>query len=83
MSVRVTIVGRAGCGACIFTKRAFELAGMSFDELDVDQDENAVAIARDTAAAGERLQLPVVICDSGERWSGLRMDRIAEVVRAG
>lgn len=82
MSVRVTIVGRAGCGACNFTKRAFELAGMSSDVVDVDQDENAVAIARDAATAGKQLQLPVVIHDSGERRPGLRMDRIAEVVRA-
>lgn len=82
MSMRVTIVGSAHCGACIFTKRAFELAGVAFDVLDVDQDESAVAIARGAAAAGERLQLPVVICDNDDRWSGLRLDRIADVVRA-
>lgn len=55
---------------------------MSSDVVDVDQDENAVAIARDAATAGKQLQLPVVIHDSGERRPGLRMDRIAEVVRA-
>lgn len=82
MSMRVTIVGSAHCGACIFTKRAFELAGLPHEMLDVDQDEAAAAIAREGAAAGERLQLPVVICENGDRWTGLRLDRIADLVRA-
>lgn len=79
--MRVTIVGSANCGACIFTKRAFEIAGVPFDVLDVDHDANAPALARQGAIEGERLQLPVV-CDNGERWTDLRMDRIADVVRA-
>lgn len=80
--MRVTIVGSAHCGECIFTKRALEMARVPFEVLDVDHDDNAVALARQGTARGARLQLQVVVCDNGERWTGLRLDRIASIIRA-
>lgn len=78
----VTILGRAGCGACIFTERAFRLAGLSFVVVDVDKDEDAAAIAHEVAGELGRSELPIVLCEDGSRWAGLQLDRIAGLVRA-
>lgn len=82
MSATVTIVGRANCGACIFTKRAFELARIDHVVVDVDEDETAAATARRVALETGTAQLPVVIREDGSSWTGLRLDLIADVVRA-
>ena len=78
----VTILGRAGCGACIFTERAFELAGLSFVVADVDEDAGAAAIAREIAGELERSELPVGLFEDGSLWTGLQLNRIADLVRA-
>ncbi|WP_162564416.1 MULTISPECIES: glutaredoxin family protein [Microbacterium] len=77
----VTILGRVGCGACIFTKRALDLAGIGYVVVDVDESEDAAQIAQEVAGELGRTELPIVLCDDGTRWSGLRLDRIADVVR--
>jgi len=84
MSAAVTILRRAGRGGCIFTKRAFELAQISYVVVDVDEDEAAAATATAQHVAGETgsAQLPVVVCDNGTSWTRLRLDLIAELVRA-
>lgn len=82
MSATVTILGRANCGACIFTKRAFELARISYVVVDVDEDETAAATVRRVADETGSAQLPVVVCEDGASWTGLRLDRIADLVRA-
>lgn len=81
MSAKVRVLGRPGCGACIFTKRALEAAGIDHLVLDVDADPDAAAAARRAAEATGSTQLPAVICPDGSTWSGLRMDRIADLVR--
>ena len=78
----VTIFGRADCGSCTFTKRAFELARLRHVVIDVDQDADGAAIARELAAELGRSELPIVLCEDGSRWAGLRLDLIARLVRA-
>jgi len=77
----VTILGRANCGACIFTKRALELARVSYEILDVDESGPAAALAEQIAAQLGTARLPIVMCADGTRWAGLQMHRIAQIVR--
>ena len=78
----VTILGRAGCGACIFTERALELAGISYVIVDVDEDAGAAATAQHVARELGAKELPIVLCEDGTRWAGLQLDQIAALVRA-
>jgi glutaredoxin len=82
MGATVTILGQANCGACIFTKRAFELARISYVVINVDEDETAAATARRVASETGSTQLPVVVTEDGASWTGLRLDLIADLVRA-
>jgi hypothetical protein len=58
-----------------------EAAGIDHLVLDVDTDPEAAATARRVAEVTGSTQLPAVICPDGSAWSGLRMDRIAELIR--
>lgn len=78
----VTIFGRVSCGACIFTERAFELAGVSFVVIDVDNDAAAAVFACEIAEELGRSELPIVLCEDGSRWAGLQLDRIADLLRS-
>ena len=78
----VSILGRAGRGACIFTERAIELAGLSYVVVDVDEDAGAAAIARNVAGELGRSALPTVLSEDGSWSAGLQLDLIADLVRA-
>lgn len=78
----VTILGRAGCGACIFTERALDLAGIRYVIVDVDKDAGAAAAAHRVARELGLNELPIVLCEDGSQWAGLQLDRIAGLVRA-
>ena len=78
MSARATVYGAEGCGSCERTCRALELAGISFERVDVWQS----GFVDELRGRGIR-ELPFVTTSTGEGWTGLRVDRIVELRRAG
>lgn len=65
----VTIYSKPNCPQCDATKRRFNKHGIEYIEID----------ARDHAETLREMgysQVPVVVTDSGETWSGYRPDRI-------
>ncbi|MGU3358663.1 glutaredoxin family protein [Microbacterium sp. M4A5_1d] len=76
MSIHVTVYGAEGCGSCANTYTALRLAGIAFDLIDV----NAAGLVDELRAAGI-CELPLVVTDNGDRWTGLRIDKIVELRR--
>lgn len=68
-----TIYSRANCGACLGTKKQFELNNIPFVEVKVDEDESRV-IAQWLVNSGYRM-MPVVMTANGA-WSGMKLDKI-------
>lgn len=76
MSGQVTVYGAEGCWKCTNTARALELAGVAHQVVDVD----GAGIRDELHARGVR-ELPYVVVDGSESWSGLRLDKIVELRR--
>jgi glutaredoxin-like protein NrdH len=76
MSIHVTVYGAEGCTKCTNTCTALHLAGIDFDLVDVDD----AGLVDELRAAGVR-ELPLVVTDNGDRWTGLRVDKIVELRR--
>lgn len=76
MSIHVTVYGAERCTKCTNTRTALRLAGFDFDLVDV----NAAGLVDELRAAGVR-ELPLVVTDDGDRWTGLRVDKIVELRR--
>lgn len=76
MSVQVTVYGAGGCWKCTNTVRALELAGVLHQVVDVD----AAGMRDELRARGIR-ELPYVVVEGGESWTGLRLDKIVELRR--
>ncbi|MCI7552146.1 MAG: glutaredoxin-like protein NrdH [Actinomycetaceae bacterium] len=67
----ITVYSKPACVQCNATKRALKKAGLEFDEIDLTQDEEALAAVK---ALGYQ-SAPVVFAN-GEHWAGFRPDRI-------
>ncbi|WP_114587675.1 glutaredoxin domain-containing protein [Microbacterium arborescens] len=76
MSIHVTVYGAEGCTKCTNTCTALRLAGIDFDLVDAD----AAGLVDELRAAGVR-ELPLVVTDDGDKWTGLRVDKIVELRR--
>jgi glutaredoxin-like protein NrdH len=74
--VRVTTVyTKYNCQPCRATKRKLEQLGVIFQEVNVEDDEQAL----DTIKAMGFLQAPVVVPPHGEPWSGYNPGRLADL----
>lgn len=74
MSAQVTVYGAEGCWKCTNTARALELAGVVHQVVDVD----AAGLRDELRDRGIR-ELPYVVVDGGDSWTGLRLDKIVEL----
>lgn len=70
-----TVYTSQGCVACTATKRQLDKAGVTYAEVDVRTDQDAL----DRLKAMGYLELPVVV-DGAEHWSGYRPDKVAALV---
>lgn len=77
MSIHVTVYGAEGCTKCMNTCTALRLAGIDFDLVDV----NAAGLGDELRAAGVH-ELPLVVTDDGDCWTGLRLDKTVELRRS-
>lgn len=79
----ITVYTKNNCQPCKFTKRKLEEKGINYHEVNVDSKPGAVEIIQ---ALGFQ-QAPVVIVSDdhptlpGEKWSGLRIDKINELAK--
>ena len=74
----VTVLSKKICPQCDLTKKLLTREGIPFEEIRMDEDEAALARAKDLGY----LQAPVVITESGQTWSGFRPDLIKTLKQA-
>lgn len=68
---------KPGCPQCVGTKRKFDMLGITYDTVDVSEDDEARA---HLVSQGFQ-EMPVVVTAKGS-WTGYRPDRIQEIVTA-
>ena len=71
----ITIYSKPNCMACNFTKKYLNDKGVKFKEIDVFEDDEALAMLRDEGFS----QMPVVNMD-GEFHTGFQPNLLAKVV---
>ena len=75
-TVRVTVIGRAGCVQCTATYRALDAGGIDYRAVNIDELRESAA---DELRALGFEQLPVVQVAGMTAWSGFRPDRIEAI----
>lgn len=70
----VTVYSKPACVQCTATTRALDAKGISYEVIDLTQDDDAMS---HVAGLGYR-QAPVVMAGE-EHWSGFRPDKIARL----
>ena len=70
----ITIFSKPNCMSCNFAKKYLDDKGVKYEEIDVINDKEALAMLRDKGYA----QLPVVDID-GEFHTGFRPDVLSKV----
>lgn len=76
VQMSITVYSKPNCVQCNATKRALVKNGLEFAEVDLTQDEAALATVK---ALGYQ-QAPVVFAD-GDHWAGFRPDKIKALVK--
>lgn len=71
----VTVYAKPLCVQCDATKRAMNKAGITYDVVDITEDEAALAHVKALGHA----QAPVVVAGE-DHWSGFRPDKIKALV---
>lgn len=72
----VTVFSKADCFPCRITKESLDKLGVSYDEVRVDENPEAMARIKELGY----LQVPVVVTPEGDHWSGLQPDKIKALV---
>lgn len=72
----IKVYSKPNCMQCEFSKKYLNDKGVEFKEIDVFEDDEALAMLRDAGYA----QMPVVDID-GEKHTGFRPDILAKVVK--
>lgn len=69
----ITVYSKPRCPQCEAVKRSLDREGVGYRVRDVTQDTDAMQ--RVTQVLGFR-QMPVIETDTGDSWSGFRMDKM-------
>ncbi len=70
----ITVYSKPACVQCTATTRALDAKGITYDVIDLTQDDSAMT---QVTQLGYR-QAPVVVAGS-DHWSGFRPDMIAQL----
>jgi glutaredoxin-like protein NrdH len=85
--VTITVYGRPECGQCEQTKKQLERKGLSYNEVNVDEDAEARKMVQESA---EHLRpstiLPMVVVKRPGKgdvtvWHGFRYDNIKDLTK--
>lgn len=71
----VTLYGKPACQQCTMTERYMKQHGISYNKIDITQDEDAYAFVTGLGY----MQAPVVTAGE-DHWSGFIPDRLAALV---
>ncbi|GAC78769.1 ribonucleoside-diphosphate reductase class Ib glutaredoxin subunit [Gordonia malaquae] len=74
----ITVYTKPSCGPCAMTIRRLDAAGLTYNTVDISQDDDA----RDYVMALGYQQAPVVVAGT-EHWSGFRPERIKALSMEG
>lgn len=72
----ITVYTKPSCVQCNASKRALDKYGLEYSEVDLTQDEEALATVK---ALGYQ-QAPVIFAD-GDHWAGFRPDKIKALAK--
>lgn len=73
--LNIVVYSTPNCAMCRYTKKQFDTLGLSYQDIDITQDEDAAKdVRRILQTLGSNL-LPVVVTDN-ETWSGFRINKI-------
>ncbi|XJS09864.1 glutaredoxin family protein [Aerococcaceae bacterium WGS1372] len=76
----ITVYSKPNCVQCTFTKKHLEEHGIKYEEIDVTQDEQALA----ELEFHKFKSVPVVRVGTFDNaWAGFRPDRLDELVNHG
>jgi len=70
----VTVYSKPSCVQCVATYRELERKGVTFDVIDLTEDDNAFTKVQDMGY----MQVPVVVAGE-DHWSGFRPDKIGAI----
>lgn len=73
----ITIYTKTPCPQCDATKRAFKRAGVTWNEVDLMENAEALAKFKEQGFA----QAPIVVAGD-EVWSGFRFEKVREAIAA-
>lgn len=68
----VTVYTKPNCIQCNATYRALNSEGVEYSTIDVSEDGDALLTIKNLGY----LQVPVVLTEDGDHWSGFRPDKI-------
>ncbi|MDV2982477.1 UNVERIFIED_CONTAM: glutaredoxin-like protein NrdH [Actinomycetes bacterium ARC8] len=71
MKTPVTVYSKPSCVQCTATYRALDKAGITYNTVDISDNEDALAYVKSLGYE----QAPVVVTNQ-DRWSGFRPDKI-------
>lgn len=71
----VTIYSKPNCVQCDMTKKAMTKHGIEYREVDVTEDDDALAYVKGLGY----MTAPVVVTSDGDHWGGFNPDKIAEL----
>ena len=73
--MKITVYSKPNCMQCNFTKKYLKERDITFNEIDVTQDEDALNKIKDMGYQA----VPVVFTDN-DHWYGFRPEKLAELV---
>jgi glutaredoxin-like protein NrdH len=85
--VTITLYSRPECGQCEQTKKVMDRKGLSYNEINVDEDEDARKLVQESAEAMKASPaLPMVVVTrpgKGEAtvWHGFRYDELKDLTK--
>lgn len=74
-SDHVTLYSTPGCAGCTASKRFLTESGVTFREIDLQEDDLALELVRRLGYQ----RAPVVVTSAGEHWSGFDPGRLASL----
>ncbi|QOD86510.1 glutaredoxin-like protein NrdH [Weissella viridescens] len=75
---KITVYTKNNCVQCMMTKKLLGQYGVTFDEINVEEDEAALASLKE---AGYQ-SVPVTFADNAEPIVGFRPDLLSELTKA-
>ncbi len=79
MSHRLTMYSTEWCGYCIRLKRGLEREGIAFEEVDIEQDEQAAAFVM--SVNGGNAVVPTVLLPDGTTLTNPPLPALLDAVR--